>query len=222
MQEQWVGSPHFTRTIHPMRKLILVPLIGLCVIAAGFIFVQQRADATPLTKRAIEQISKDEFTQYVQDRTETLRGFAKKDRSMLVSSRIAFKAYTKADALQRMSDDNALTVRQMYFGWGSNRGGFNVEQGQTLSQAIAAAKQAHAEFFKVVGQKDQPAELTANFQEYKQASEAYGLPLYAIDVEASVEKLEKPQADPAVRFVDVDPKKGTNFMVPVSPSDFVQ
>lgn len=205
-----------------MRKRILVPLIGLCVIVAGFIFVQQRADATPLTKRAIEQISKDEFTQYVQDRTQVLRTLAAKDRATRLSSRIAFKAYIKADALQRLSDDNVLTVRQMYFGWGSNRGGFNVEQEQTLAQAIAAAKQAHAEFFKVVGQKEQPAELTKSFQEYKQASEAYGLPIYAVDVVASVGKLEKLQADPAVRFVDVDPEKGTNFMVPASPSDFVQ
>ena len=184
--------------------------------------MQQRADATPLTKRAIEQISKDEFTQYVQDRTQALRTLALQDRAARVSSRVAFKAYTRADDLQRIADDNALTVRQMYFGWGSNRGGFNVEQGQTLAQAIAAAKQAHAEFFNVVGQKEQPAALMKSFQEYQRASEAYGLPLYAIDVEASVERLEKLQADPAVRFVDVDPEKGTNFMVPASPSDFVQ
>lgn len=222
MQALWVSSPNFTRTIYPMRKRILVPLIGVCIIATGLVFMQQRASATPLTKRAIEQISKDEFTQYVQDRTQTLLSFAKQDRAKRVSSRIAFKAYTKADALQRLSDDNALTVRQMYFGWGNNRGGFNVEQGQSLLQAIAAAKQAHAEFFKVVAQKEQPAELSKSFQEYKQASEAYGLPLYAVDVEASVGKLEKLQTDPAVRFVDVDPEKGTNFMVPVSPSDFVQ
>lgn len=218
----WVSSPNLTRTIHFMRKRILVPLLGFCVIVAGLVIMQQRVSATPLTKRAIEQISKDEFTQYVQDRTQTLQNFAKQDGATRVSSRIAFKTYTKADALQRLADDNSLTVRQMYFGWGSNRGGFNVEQGQTLSQAIVAAKQAHAEFFKVVGQKEQPAELTKSFQEYKQASEAYGLPLYAVDVEASVGKLEKLQADSVVRFVDVDPEKGTNFMVPVSPSDFIQ
>lgn len=222
MQAWWVSYPNFTRTSYPMRKRILIPLIGLCVITAGFVFMQQRAEAIPLTKRAIEQISKDEFTQYVQVRTQAMRTLAAQDRTVRVSSRIAFKAYMKADALLLLSKDNTLTVRQMYFGWGSNRGGFNVEQGQTLSQAIAAAKQAHSEFFKVVGQKEQPAELTKSFQEYKQASEAYGLPLYAVDVEASVEKLEKLQVDPAVRFIDVDPEKGTNFMVPVSPSDFIQ
>jgi hypothetical protein len=205
-----------------MRKRFIIALVSLVVAGFGAVLVRDRAEATPLTKRAIEQISKDEFTQYVQDRTETLRGFAKQDRAMRVASRVSFKVYTEADALQQLSNDNALTVRQMYFGWGSNRGGFNVQQGQTLAQAIAAAKQAHAEFFKVVGQKEQPAALAKSFQEYKQASEAYGLPLYAIDVEASVGKLEQLQANPAVRFVDVDPGKGTNFMVPASPSDFVQ
>ena len=192
------------------------------MLGMGLYFTKDSAEATPLTQRAIEQISQDEFDGYIKERTQVMVALTQGDVKTVVPSRISFKSYMKPEVMKNLSEQHSLKVQQLYFGWGSNRGGYTVTPGQTFDQAIAAAKKAHLEFFRAVQRGEQRPELTASFQEYKRASDEYGLPLYAIDVEARVQDLQALLGNSAVRFVDVDSQKRSNFIVPLAPSDFAQ
>jgi hypothetical protein len=203
-----------------MKKIIWSVISMIAIVTIGIKMYSNKADAGPITKKNIDQITKQEFIDYSNTKNQMLEKMINTDGEAIIPTRISFKSYINKQELKDLAQNNGFKVKEIYLGWGENRGGYSVEKGQTLDMAISAAIEDHQKFLDTVLKIEKDPTLIKSLKDYKTAYEQQGLTIFAIDTEAKVKNLANVKRNNKVRFIDVNEDKSNSFIVPLMPTDF--
>lgn len=201
--------------------LVIVMLIILSVIL-GQRFNNQKVTAKELLGKEINEITTRELITYINEKNELLNSLAQKDGARIEKSRIIFSQFLTANELKDLTRKYNLPVKELHIGWAEHRGGFTPQDGQTIEQIINDASKSHLEFLQAVISSEKDAKLLGSFREYYNAFQKNGLTVFGFDTEAPISTLKKiKDENQYVRLADIDPQGRGQFLVPVSPYDFI-